>query len=522
MDIVVVDFGSQYTQLIVTLLQSKIGVPVRLIPYTQIELLDVNKHKVKGFILSGGPKSMTDGSMDNNRVINVIQQFSVPILGICFGLQYLVNTLGGQVEKASESEFGKTNLFSTFHDLSTTTTSESVLLSGIDLPDHVWMSHTDIAAELPVGFKTYASTSATPHAVIENNELNIFAVQFHPEVKNTVCGKRLIKNFLKRCRCKGKRKLTILNQLQEITNEIKALVPEGDKVLLALSGGVDSTVLSEVLHLALPDRVVCFFIDHGMMRKNEVEEISSRFEHIDGFSVVNAKDVFLEALKGVTDPERKRKIIGAKFIEVFENQVSSDESIKWLAQGTIYPDIIESCGLNKTAKTIKSHHNVGGLPEKLNLKLLEPFKYFFKDQIREFGKELKLQDKHIKRHPFPGPGLGIRIIGEVTEERIKITQEADDIFMNMLRDEKLYFKVDQAYAGFLPVKTVGVVGDNRRYGWIIVLRAVNTIDFMTATAYEFPKGFLSRVKTQIINKIPEVARVVYDVTDKPPGTIELE
>ncbi len=512
--ILIIDFGSQYTHLIVTMLQYKIGVQVKLVPYPEMKTLK-EEEMPKGIILSGGPQSVTDFKNLDNNWMNGILEKKIPILGVCFGLQFLVAYLGGTVSKSPNGgEFGKAIIYRD--------NIESVLLNGIEIPGYVWMSHTDVATKIPDGFEVYGNTKITRNAVLEDQNRNIYAVQFHPEVKDTKGGRKIYKNFLNRCGIRFKKKLTIQNQISDLKTQIQKQIPEDENVLLAVSGGVDSTVLCELLFLSIRQRCIPMFIDHGMMRKGEVEEICERFRHIKSFRCIHAKDRFLKALEGVTDPERKRKIIGRAFIDVFEGETKNNPTIKWLAQGTIYPDVIESCGLNGTAKKIKSHHNVGGLPDILNLKLLEPFKYLFKDQVRELGKHLEIHDQHLKRHPFPGPGLGIRIIGEITEEKIRITQEADDIFMNFLKQHNLYDKVSQAYAGFFPVKTVGVVGDNRRYGYTIVLRAVKTIDFMTATAYEFPEGCLADLATEIINKVPEVAKVVYDITSKPPSTIELE
>lgn len=399
---------------------------------------------------------------------------------------------------------------------------DSIILKNITFPNNVWMSHMDVATEVPNNFTTFGYTTITTHAVIEDHERNIFAVQFHPEVKDTKNGKRMYRNFLSHCGCKFNKKENILNQLTDMKQQILSEVKDDEIVLIAVSGGVDSSVLCHFISSILPNNTISVFVDHGMMRKGEVEEICNRFSGVKGFKCVNASELFLKNLEGVSDPETKRKIVGKTFIDVFENEIAGNPKIKILAQGTIYPDVIESCGLNNTAKAIKAHHNVGGLPERLKLRLLEPFKYLFKDQIREIGKYLNVNMESLKRHPFPGPGLAIRIIGEIKKEYIEITQRADEIFINEIRERNLYDSISQAYAGFFPIKTVGVVGDNPRYGFTVVLRAVKTIDFMTARPFEFPVGFLEDVSTKIVNQIDSVSRVVYDITSKPPATIELE
>ena len=526
-DVLIVDFGSQYTHLIVSLLQYKIGVSVKLIPYPQCSKEHITTVNPKCVILSGGPQSVYEGNVFQNmeairQWLDCIIEKKIPIMGVCFGLQLLVSYFGGKVEKSKiGGEFAKATLCSSFSSQKATKI-ESVLLRHMTLPSVVWMSHMDVATEVPNNFETYGYTTVTTHAVIEDHLNNIFAVQYHPEVKDTKSGKRMYRNFLSHSGCKFNKKENVLNQLTEMKMNIVSDVKEDEVVLIAVSGGVDSSVLSEFVSSILPNNTVSVFIDHGMMRKGEVKEICDRFQHIKGFKCIDASALFLSNLEGVTDPEKKRKIIGKTFIDVFENEVNSNPNIKILAQGTIYPDVIESCGLNNTAKAIKLHHNVGGLPERLKLRLMEPFKYLFKDQIREIGKYLNVNMEALKRHPFPGPGLGIRIMGEITKEFIDITQRADEIFINSLRENDLYDSVSQAYAGFFPVKTVGVVGDNPRYGYTIVLRAVKTIDFMTARPYEFPSGFLEDVSTKIINQIDSVSRVFYDVTSKPPATIELE
>lgn len=525
-DALIIDFGSQYTQLMVSLLQYKIGVSVKLVPYPQCSKDYISGINPKCIILSGGPQSVYEGNVFENMSkikewLDHIVSNKIPVMGVCFGLQLLVNYFGGKVEKSEfGGEFAKASLCQSIE--SENSQHMSVLLKNVLLPGIVWMSHMDVATQVPNNFVTYGYTTITKHAVIEDHTNNVFGVQYHPEVKDTKSGKRMYRNFLSYSGCKFNKKENLLNQLIEMRGEILSNVEEDEVVLIAVSGGVDSSVLCEFVSSILPNNVMSVFVDHGMMRKGEVKEICERFEHVKGFKCIDASAQFLNSLNGVSDPEKKRKIIGKTFIDVFENEVLSNPKIKILAQGTIYPDVIESCGLNNTAKAIKSHHNVGGLPERLKLRLMEPFKYLFKDQIREIGKYLNVNMEAVKRHPFPGPGLGIRIMGEITKEFIDITQRADDIFIKELREKNLYDQVSQAYAGFFPVKTVGVVGDNPRYGYTIVLRAVKTIDFMTARPFEFPAGFLEDVSTKIINQIESVSRVFYDVTSKPPATIELE
>ena len=522
-DCLIVDFGSQYTHVIVSLLQYKIGVSVKLIPYPQCTKEYIEDVNPKCVILSGGPQSVYEGNVYENMEtikgwLEHIINLKTPIMGVCFGLQLLVSYFGGKVEKSTlGGEFAKASLCQTIG-----AKGNSVLLRNISMPNIVWMSHMDVATDVPINFETYGYTTVTKHAVIEDQKNNVFAVQYHPEVKDTKSGKKMYRNFLSYCGCKFNKRENVLNQLTEMKQKVLSDVKEDEVVLIAVSGGVDSSVLCEFISSILPNNTISVFVDHGMMRKGEVKEICDRFQHVKGFKCIDASELFLKNLEGVTEPEKKRKIIGKTFIDVFENEVKSNSKIRILAQGTIYPDVIESCGLNNTAKAIKLHHNVGGLPERLNLRLLEPFKYLFKDQIREIGKYLNVNMESLKRHPFPGPGLGIRIMGEITKEFIDITQRADEIFTSELRLNNLYDDVSQAYAGFFPIKTVGVVGDNPRYGYTIVLRAVKTIDFMTARPYEFPNGFLEDVSTKIINHIDSVSRVFYDVTSKPPATIELE
>ena len=522
--IVIIDFGSQYTHLITSHLELSIGVNTKIIPHTRVDnYLQKNPaflEDVNGVILSGGPNSVIESTV-GCFWMEVLLSKNIPILGICYGLQFIVNYFGGKVINGDVGEFGKATLSSTV------VSSESKLLHNVPIPSDVWMSHNDLAEELPLNFINCASTNVTKFAVIENHTIGggVYAVQFHPEVKHTIGGKKILRNFLKSiCKCKPRKKFTVQNNIVEITNDISSKVNE-DNVLLALSGGVDSSVLCKLLHQTIGDKLMCVYVDNGLMRKGETEEIKKRFSYLENLIVLDESERFLTDLEGVIDPEKKRKIIGADFIKSFEDfweSLPERKQPKFLAQGTIYPDIIESCGLNATSKTIKSHHNVGGLPDTLSLELLEPFKYLFKNQIKEIGKYLGVNEETIGRHPFPGPGLGIRIVGEVKREYVTILREVDHIYISELKKRGLYNKISQAYAGFLPVRTVGVVGDNRRYGYTIVLRAVETQDFMTANVFQFPQYILSDISSIIIGKCPEISRVFYDVTSKPPSTIELE
>ncbi len=492
--ILVVDFGSQYTQLIARRLR-ELKVYSEVCPWDELPALD----EVQGFILSGGPET---SNIEGNPTINEsIFNSNKPILGICYGMQVLAFQEGGSVENEGKKEFGYAQV---------SLQNKSSLFSNLDKNLDVWMSHGDKVTSLPDGYETVAVSDNSPIAAFENNEKKYFGLQFHPEVTHTKKGLEIIDNFIKECDVEA--------------DEVDTKVQDG-KVLLALSGGVDSTVLASVLYKSLGERLICVMVDHGLLRKNEAQNVVQNLAEKIGLEVnlVNAQDRFLSALKGIKDPEEKRKIIGKTFIEVFEEQAKNYEDIVWLAQGTIYPDVIESAGNSKSkAKVIKSHHNVGGLPERMNLKLLEPFRMLFKDEVRKIGKAIDLPYEIIGRHPFPGPGLGIRIIGEITEERCEKLREADHIFLSELKKHDLYDQASQAYAFYLPIKSVGVVGDNRIYADVIGLRSVETTDFMTANVSNLPNEFIQHVSTRIVNEVGGISRVVYDVTSKPPATIEWE
>ena len=504
--ILVVDFGSQYTQLIARRLR-ELNVYSEVYPWDEIPNLD----SVDGFVLSGGPES--SNIEGNPNIFNEILESNKPILGICYGMQVLAFQEGGEIQNEGKKEFGYAKI-----DLNNQTSLFADTSDSID----VWMSHGDKVISLPEGYETLASSDNSPIAAYQNLEKNYFGLQFHPEVTHTDFGLKIIENFINVCGVE--RNWNADDILKNIHNQAKTEVGEG-KVLLALSGGVDSTVLASVLHKTLKDRLVCVMVDHGLLRKDEANNVVTNLKEKIGLEVnlVNAQETFLEKLKGIKDPEEKRKIIGNTFIEVFEAEAKKIQGIEWLAQGTIYPDVIESAGNSKSkAKVIKSHHNVGGLPERMNLKLLEPFRMLFKDEVRKIGKAINLPDEIIGRHPFPGPGLGIRIIGEVTKERLDKLREADHIFLSEMKKHNLYNQASQAYAFYLPIKSVGVVGDNRIYADVIGLRSVDTTDFMTANVSNLPNDFIQHVSTRIVNEVEGISRVVYDVTSKPPATIEWE
>ncbi len=510
--ILVVDFGSQVTKLIGRNIR-ELGV------YSEIVTLkDFKKIKrfdfIKGIILSGGPSSVT--SKNYQTISKKIFEKKIPILGICYGLQLIAKLFGGKIKPSKGTrEFGRaylikknySNLTKNFFKKKTT----------------VWMSHEDAVVKLPKSFKIIASTKSSKLTVIENTKKKIYGVQFHPEVTHTKNGKQIFKNFIFLI-CKIKKNWNVNSQKIRLINEIKLKV-KNDKVICALSGGVDSSVTALLIHKAIKKNLICIMVDTGLMRKNEFKSSFDIFKKKYKLNVklINASKIFIKELKGVINPEKKRKIIGNLFIKVFEQEAKKYKNIKYLAQGTLYPDIIESRSStgSKTSK-IKSHHNVGGLPKLMKLKLLEPLKEFFKDEVRILGKSLNLVNEINYKHPFPGPGLSIRIIGEITLEKIKTLQEADHIYIKELIKNNLYHKIWQAYAALLPIKTVGVMGDSRTYENICLLRAVLSNDGMTADYYNFSKNFLDSISNKIVNNVKGINRVVYDITSKPPSTIELE
>ena len=515
--ILILDFGSQYTQLIARRVR-ECGV------YSEIHPWDMDEAALRAFapagiILSGGPESVN--VEDPPRLSQAVFELGVPVLGICYGMQAMAAQLGGRVAASRDREFGYAEV----------TTRESVLLEGLSDTAagpgegmlKVWMSHGDRVEALPPGFRATGRSANSPLAAMEDPARRYFGLQFHPEVTHTPQGQQIICRFVKDvCGCPGD--WTPGNIVEDAIRNARRTVGDG-RVLLALSGGVDSSVVAALLHEALGDQLVCVFVDHGLLRYGEAEQVMATFaEHL-GVNVIHveAADRYFAALEGVTDPEEKRKIIGRLFVEIFEEEAAKLEGIEWLAQGTIYPDVIESAGgSTKKAHVIKSHHNVGGLPAEMRLKLIEPLRELFKDEVRQIGLELGLPPEIVGRHPFPGPGLGVRVLGEVRREYVELLQLADRIFIDELRKYGLYDKTSQAFAVFLPVRSVGVMGDGRRYDYVIALRAVETVDFMTARWAHLPYDFLEHVSLRIINEIDGISRVVYDISGKPPATIEWE
>jgi len=516
--ILILDFGSQYTQLIARRVR-EIGVYCELVPY------DVNPHFIEkfnpnGIILSGGPDTVNE--IDSARAPKIVFDLNIPILGICYGMQTMAIQLGGEAKSAKKAEFGFAKIRARNHskllmDINDVTNSE-----GHGLLD-VWMSHGVEVTKLPKNFELIASSDNCPIAGFANNKKNYFGLQFHPEVTHTKQGTKILERFITIiCRCE--KKWTTDNIIDDLLEKIKSQVGN-NKVLLGLSGGVDSSVVAILLHKSIGDQLTCVFVDNGLLRLNEGNEVMKTFSQNLGVKVIrsDAQEYFYDQLSDESDPELKRKIIGKAFIEIFDQEAQKIKNIKFLAQGTIYPDVIESAGAaSGKAKVIKSHHNVGGLPDDMQFELVEPLKELFKDEVRAVGIKLGLNKKMLYRHPFPGPGLGVRILGQVKKEYADILRQADHIFMEELHNQSLYDKVDQAFAVFLPVKSVGVTGDERRYDFVIALRAVETVDFMTARWARLPYDFLDHVSNRIMNEISRVSRVVYDISGKPPATIEWE
>ncbi|MFX1710760.1 glutamine-hydrolyzing GMP synthase [Stutzerimonas stutzeri] len=516
--ILILDFGSQYTQLIARRVR-EIGVYCELHPWDMSED-DIRAFAPRGIILAGGPESVHEAG--SPRAPQAVFDLGVPLFGICYGMQTMSEQLGGKVQGSDMREFGYARV-----DL----VGKSRLFDGIE--DHmdddgvfgldVWMSHGDKVTEIPAGFHILASTPSCPIAAMGNDARGYYGVQFHPEVTHTRQGGRILSRFiLEICGCEAL--WTPSNIVEDAIAQVRAQVGDAN-VLLGLSGGVDSSVVAALLHKAIGDQLTCVFVDNGLLRLHEGDQVMAMFAENMGVKVIraDAEAQFLGNLEGEADPEKKRKIIGRTFIDVFDAEASKLPNIQFLAQGTIYPDVIESAGAKSgKAHVIKSHHNVGGLPEEMNLKLVEPLRELFKDEVRKIGLELGLPYDMVYRHPFPGPGLGVRILGEVKKEYADLLRRADDIFISELRNADWYHKVSQAFVVFQPVKSVGVVGDGRRYAWVVALRAVETIDFMTARWAHLPYELLEKVSNRIINEIEGISRVTYDVSSKPPATIEWE
>ena len=510
--VLIIDFGSQVTKLIARRVRDQ-GVFSEIIRPKDIKKIKDYKN-IKGIILSGGPSTVTKSKFQN--IPKEIFKKGIPILGICYGLQLIAKLFKGKIQSSKKKrEFGRAYLIKKKSSLLTKNFFNS--------SNSVWMSHEDVVIKIPKGFVTIASTKESKLTIIENTKEKIYGVQFHPEVTHTYNGNKIFKNFLFLI-CKIKKKWNISHQKKILIDEIKKTVKK-NKVICALSGGVDSSVVALLINKAIKKNLICIMVDTGLMRKNEFKYTYQIFKKKYKLNVklINASKQFLNKLKNISDPEKKRKIIGNLFIKIFEKESKKYNNIKFLAQGTLYPDIIESRSStgSKTSK-IKSHHNVGGLPKKMNLKLIEPLKEFFKDEVRVLGKSLGLINDINYKHPFPGPGLGIRIIGNITPEKIKIIQEADYIYIKELIKNNLYNKIWQAYAALLPIKTVGVMGDSRTYENICLLRAVISEDGMTADYFNFPKNFIDNISNKIVNNVKGINRVVYDITSKPPSTIELE
>lgn len=505
--IIILDFGSQYNQLIARRIR-ELGVYSEVLPF-DTPLYEILSRNPSGIILSGGPSSV---NAENAHLVDkALFEKGIPVLGICYGMQLTTHLLGGKVKKGEKGEYGKAKL---------QIQKSNALLSGVSRFSTVWMSHFDEVETVPEGFNINGMTDVI--SAISDESRKIYCVQFHPEVSHTEEGARMIDNFVFNI-CNAPKNWKLTNYIDKTVAEIKEKVGD-QKVILGLSGGVDSSVAAVLIHKAIGDQLQCIFVDTGLLRKDEAEKVMKNYgEHFHlNIKLIDAKDRFMAKLKGVSDPEAKRKIIGNEFVNVFDEESHKIEGAKFLAQGTIYPDVIESQSVKGPSAVIKSHHNVGGLPEEMDFELLEPLRELFKDEVRKVGEELGIPHHLVHRHPFPGPGLGIRILGEVDEEKVKILQEADDIFINELYKNNLYETVSQAFVVLLPVKSVGVMGDERTYEYTAVVRSANTTDFMTATFSKFPWEFLENVSNRIINEVKGINRIAYDISSKPPATIEWE
>ncbi|AZI20559.1 glutamine-hydrolyzing GMP synthase [Chryseobacterium taklimakanense] len=505
--IIILDFGSQYNQLIGRRIR-EMEVYSEIVPFNT-PLDEILAKKPAGIILSGGPSSVN--APDAHLVEKELFDSGIPLLGICYGMQLTAHLLGGKVSKGVKGEYGKSEL---------EIVRSNPLFTGVARKSTVWMSHFDEVEEVPEGFEISGRSGVI--AAMANEKKNIFAIQFHPEVTHTEEGAKMLENFVLNI-CKAEKNWKLTGYIDRTIAEIREKVGD-EKVILGLSGGVDSSVAAVLIHKAIGDQLQCIFVDTGLLRKDEGKKVMENYgEHFHmNIDMVDASERFLSKLKGVSDPEEKRKIIGKEFVAVFDEESHKFEGAKFLAQGTIYPDVIESQSVKGPSAVIKSHHNVGGLPEEMKLQLLEPLRELFKDEVRKVGEELGIPHHLVYRHPFPGPGLGIRVLGEVDAEKVKILQEADDIFIQELYANKLYDKVSQAFVVLLPVKSVGVMGDERTYEYTAVVRSANTIDFMTATFSKLPWEFLENVSNRIINEVRGINRVAYDISSKPPATIEWE
>ncbi|KJG22133.1 GMP synthase [Photobacterium iliopiscarium] len=516
--ILILDFGSQYTQLIARRIR-EIGVYCELWSW-DVDEADIRDFNPNGIILSGGPESVTEAG--SPRAPQYVFEAGVPVFGVCYGMQTMAEQLGGKVAGSDEREFGYAQVKIVEQTAFLNDIQDAVAADGTPLLD-VWMSHGDKVVEIPADFIKVAETDTCPFAAMANEEKRFYGVQFHPEVTHTRQGMKLIENFVMNV-CGCEKLWTSANIIEDAIVRIKEQVGD-DEVILGLSGGVDSSVVAMLIHRAIGDKLTCVFVDNGLLRLNEGQQVMDMFGDDFGLKIIHVKaeDRFLDALAGIDEPEAKRKIIGHVFVDIFDEESKKLKNAKWLAQGTIYPDVIESAA-SKTGKAhvIKSHHNVGGLPDDMEMGLVEPLRELFKDEVRKIGLELGLPYNMLYRHPFPGPGLGVRVLGEVKKEYCDLLRRADAIFIEELHNADLYNKVSQAFTVFLPVRSVGVMGDGRKYDWVVSLRAVETIDFMTAHWAHLPYDFLGKVSNRIINEVNGISRVVYDISGKPPATIEWE
>ena len=508
--IVILDFGSQYTKLIARRVR-ELSVYSEILPH-DTDLKVLKDPAIKGIILSGGPRSVLDNGAPS--VDKAFWQLEIPVLGICYGLQLMCHHLGGEVAPAQDREYGPAQL--------SLKPNSHPLSKGLESQSKVWMSHGDRLVNPPPNFKILGTSENAPITVMIHDSRPLMGIQFHPEVSHTSCGEQLLSNFVFDI-CGSRPEWKMADYLNQSIAAIRERVGR-HRVLLGLSGGVDSAVAAALIYKAIGSQLTCVFVDHGMMRMGERQHVVDHFQKKVGLDLiaVDASDLFLERLNGVEDPEQKRKIIGKTFIDVFEREAKNLDTPKFLGQGTLYPDVIESAGTAGPAQTVKSHHNVGGLPERMNMTLLEPLRELFKDEVREVGRLLGLPEQTINRHPFPGPGLAVRIIGAIDRQAVETLQKADEIFIDLLHQWKLYDEVSQAFAVLLPVKTVGIMGDERTHEKVCALRSVNTTDFMTADWSRLPFDFLGEASARIVNGVPGINRVVFDITSKPPGTIEWE